>query len=52
MDCDPKKMFGYPAQFINENIFSGTFVNSIFIRSKINYNAGKVETLKLAVLNL
>lgn len=30
--CDHKKMFGFPALFINGNMFAGTFGNNIFLR--------------------
>lgn len=31
-DCEKKLMFGCPAYFINKNMFSGVFEDSIFIR--------------------
>ncbi|HTY75525.1 MAG TPA: TfoX/Sxy family protein [Candidatus Nanoarchaeia archaeon] len=30
--CDYRKMFGYPAYFINGNMFAGLFADKLFIR--------------------
>jgi TfoX/Sxy family transcriptional regulator of competence genes len=32
IECDYRKMFGYPAYFINGNMFAGVFGDKIFIR--------------------
>ena len=32
IDCERKKMFGYPVLFLNGNMFLGTFANRIFFR--------------------
>jgi TfoX/Sxy family transcriptional regulator of competence genes len=32
VDCEKKLMFGYPAYFINKNMFAGLFQNSLFLR--------------------
>jgi TfoX/Sxy family transcriptional regulator of competence genes len=32
VNCDYKKMFGYPAYFINGNMFAGIHSNKLFIR--------------------
>ncbi|MGA2764077.1 MAG: hypothetical protein ABSG17_11990 [Spirochaetia bacterium] len=32
IDCEKRLMFGYPAYFINSNMFSGLFQASVFIR--------------------
>jgi TfoX/Sxy family transcriptional regulator of competence genes len=32
IDCQLKKMFGYPAYFINTNMFMGAFQESLIIR--------------------
>jgi TfoX/Sxy family transcriptional regulator of competence genes len=32
VDCEKKKMFGFPAYFINKNMFTGTFEENLFIR--------------------
>lgn len=32
VDCEKKVMFGYPAYFINQNMFMGLFEDKIFIR--------------------
>ncbi len=32
VDCLKRPMFGYPAYFINDNMFSGLFQDSLFIR--------------------
>ena len=31
-NCDYKKMFGYPAFFINGNMFTGVFADQLFLR--------------------
>jgi TfoX/Sxy family transcriptional regulator of competence genes len=30
--CDYRKMFGYPAYFINGNMFAGVFADKLFLR--------------------
>ncbi|MGO8694831.1 MAG: hypothetical protein ACLQMF_14310 [Rectinemataceae bacterium] len=35
IDCEKRKMFGYPCAFINGNMFSGTFANRIFARIRV-----------------
>ncbi len=30
--CDYRKMFGYPAYFINGNMFAGLFADKLFLR--------------------
>ncbi len=32
LNCDFRKMFGYPAYFVNGNMFTGLHGNSLFIR--------------------
>jgi TfoX/Sxy family transcriptional regulator of competence genes len=32
INCDYRKMFGYPAYFINGNMFAGLFGDSLFLR--------------------
>lgn len=32
MDCTKRKMFGFPAYFINDYMFLGTFEDNLFIR--------------------
>lgn len=32
IDCEKKLMFGYPAYFINKNMFAGLFQSSVFLR--------------------
>ena len=32
IDCERKKMFGYPVLFLNGNMFLGTFANKMFFR--------------------
>ena len=32
VDCDKKPMFGYPAYFINKNMFAGLFGDKVFLR--------------------
>jgi TfoX/Sxy family transcriptional regulator of competence genes len=32
LNCDYRKMFGYPAYFINGNMFAGLFGDSLFLR--------------------
>ncbi len=32
IQCDHKKMFGYPCLFVNGNMFCGTFADRIFVR--------------------
>jgi TfoX/Sxy family transcriptional regulator of competence genes len=32
VDCVKKKMFGFPAYFINGNMFTGTFEENLFLR--------------------
>ncbi len=32
VDCQRRKMFGFPAYFINNNMFCGTFEDNLFIR--------------------
>ncbi|UCG70927.1 MAG: hypothetical protein JSV09_08000 [Thermoplasmata archaeon] len=32
IDCHKKNMFGFPAYFINNNMFTGTFEGNLFIR--------------------
>ena len=32
IDCEYKKMFGYPAYFINGNMFAGLFADNLFLR--------------------
>jgi TfoX/Sxy family transcriptional regulator of competence genes len=32
MNCDYKKMFGYPAYFVNGNMFVGVHGNNLFLR--------------------
>jgi hypothetical protein len=32
VDCDKKPMFGYPAYFINRNMFAGLFGDKVFLR--------------------
>jgi TfoX/Sxy family transcriptional regulator of competence genes len=32
VDCEKRKMFGFPAYFINGNMFSGTFEENLFLR--------------------
>jgi len=32
IDCEKRLMFGYPAYFINKNMFAGLFQSSVFIR--------------------
>ena len=34
IECERKKMFGYPVLFLNGNMFLGTFANRIFFRLK------------------
>lgn len=34
IQCEHKKMFGYPCLFINGNMFCGTFADKIFVRIK------------------
>jgi TfoX/Sxy family transcriptional regulator of competence genes len=31
-NCDYKKMFGYPAFFVNSNMFAGLFADNLFLR--------------------
>ena len=31
-NCDYKKMFGYPAFFVNGNMFTGLFADKLFLR--------------------
>jgi TfoX/Sxy family transcriptional regulator of competence genes len=31
-DCQKRNMFGFPAYFINNNMFTGTFEGNLFIR--------------------
>ncbi len=31
-NCDFKKMFGYPAFFVNGNMFTGLFADNLFLR--------------------
>ncbi len=53
--CQKRKMFGFPAYFINGNMFSGTFEENIFLRlseddrdniKKENQNAVSFEPTK------
>ena len=32
VNCTKRKMFGFPAYFINGNMFSGTFEEDLFLR--------------------
>jgi TfoX/Sxy family transcriptional regulator of competence genes len=32
IDCEKKPMFGYPAYFINKNMFAGLFQDQLFVR--------------------
>jgi TfoX/Sxy family transcriptional regulator of competence genes len=32
LDCEPRKMFGYPCLFKNGNMFAGTFGDKVFFR--------------------
>lgn len=32
IDCQKRNMFGFPAYFINNNMFTGTFEGNLFIR--------------------
>ena len=32
VNCDYKKMFGYPAYFINGNLFAGIYADKLFLR--------------------
>jgi hypothetical protein len=36
IDCERRLMFGYPAYFINENMFAGLFQDLVFIRLSPN----------------
>jgi TfoX/Sxy family transcriptional regulator of competence genes len=31
-DCEKRPMFGYPAYFINKNLFAGLFQDKLFVR--------------------
>ena len=32
VDCEKRPMFGYPAYFINKNMFAGLFQDKLFLR--------------------
>ncbi len=32
IDCERRKMFGYPCAFINGNMFFGTYMDGLFLR--------------------
>ena len=32
VECEKRPMFGYPAYFINKNMFAGLFQNNLFLR--------------------
>ncbi len=32
IDCEKRSMFGYPAYFINQNMFAGLFQSAVFMR--------------------
>ncbi len=32
IDCEKRPMFGYPAYFINKNLFAGLFQDQLFLR--------------------
>jgi TfoX/Sxy family transcriptional regulator of competence genes len=42
INCEKRLMFGYPAFFINKNMFSGLFQRSIFLRLA----PGQIPSLK------
>lgn len=35
-DCTKKMMFGYPVYFVNNNMFTGTYQSSVFLRLSEN----------------
>jgi TfoX/Sxy family transcriptional regulator of competence genes len=39
VDCVKRKMFGFPAYFINGNMFAGTFEEHLFLRLSIGDRA-------------
>jgi TfoX/Sxy family transcriptional regulator of competence genes len=51
VDCQKRKMFGFPAYFKNENMFAGTFEEHMFLRlsqedmPKLHYQNKKMFTL-------
>ncbi len=44
--CDYRKMFGYPAYFINGNMFAGLFADRLFLRLSDGDAAKIMETNK------
>ena len=51
IDCEKRVMFGFPAYFINKNLYAGLFENKLFLR----LSPGQISALKAArepVVNL
>ena len=42
VDCEKRKMFGFPAYFINGNMFTGTFEEHMFLRLS-QEDRGKIQ---------
>jgi len=42
IECDKRPMFGYPAYFINRNMFAGLFQDQLFVR----LSPGQLATLR------
>ncbi len=40
IDCEKRPMFGYPAYFINRNMFAGLFGASVYFRLSVEQAAG------------
>ena len=48
IECEKRLMFGFPAYFINKNMFAGLFEDKLFFR----LSPQQVESLRGCVLNL
>ena len=47
VDCEKRPMFGYPAYFINSNMFVGLFQDQLFVR----LSADQLQELRKRVVN-
>jgi hypothetical protein len=44
VECEKRPMFGYPAYFINKNIFAGLFGDKVFLRLSPSYRKSSTRT--------
>jgi len=50
IECEKRPMFGYPAYFINRNMFAGLFQDKLFVRLSPVQLAALSKTLPIAKL--